>query len=66
MSVSLPDSKSGYTLALFDLNGNRVLSRNITGGESEYTLDVKALASGAYILTLFNDSQVYTGKVVKR
>ena len=66
VSVSLPDSKSGYTLALFDLNGNRVLSRNITGGESEYTLDVKALASGAYILTLFNDSQVYTGKVVKR
>jgi hypothetical protein len=66
VTVALPDSKSGYTLALFDLNGNRVLSRNITGGEAEYTLDVKALASGAYILTLFNDSQVYTGKVVKR
>ena len=66
VTVVLPDSKSGYTLALFDLNGNRVLSRDITGGASEYTLDVKALASGAYIITLFNDSHVYTGKVIKR
>lgn len=66
VTISLPDSKSGYVLALFDLNGNHVLSRNITGGEAEYVLDLKSLASGSYILSLFNDSNVYTGKVIKK
>ena len=65
VKITLPDNKGGYTLALFDLNGNRILTRHITGGESEYTLNVKSLASGAYILSVFNDEHVYTGKVIK-
>ena len=66
VTVSLPDNKSGYTLALFDLNGNRILTRHITGGDAEYLLNIKSLASGAYILSVFNDSHVYTGKVIKK
>ena len=66
VTVALPDHSSGYSVALFDLNGNRVLTRNITGGEAEYTLNIKTLAAGTYILSLFNDNHVYTGKIIKR
>ncbi len=66
VTVVLPDHSSGYSVALFDLNGNRVLTRNITGGEAEYTLNIKTLAAGTYILSLFNDNHVYTGKIIKR
>ena len=66
VTVVLPDNISGYSVALFDLNGNRVLTRNVAGGEAEYTLNIKSLASGAYILSLFNDQHVYTGKVIKK
>ena len=67
VTVILPETDNkGYTLALFDLNGNRILTRNINGAENGYTLNVKNLASGAYILSVFNDEHVYTGKVIKR
>ena len=67
VTISLPETDNkGYTLALFDLNGNRILIRNISGAENGFTLNVKNLASGAYILTVFNDEHVYTGKVIKR
>ena len=65
VNIVLPDNESGYVLALFDLNGNHILTRHITGGEAEYTLNVKSLASGTYILSVFNDKHVYTGKVIK-
>ena len=66
VNIVLPENRSGYVLALFDLNGNRIFTRNITGGEAEYALNVNSLASGAYILSVFNDEHVYTGKVIKR
>lgn len=67
VTITLPETDNkGYTLALFDLNGNRILTRNISGTENGYTLNVKHLASGAYILSVFNDEHVYTGKVIKR
>ena len=66
VTVVLPDHSSGYAVALFDLNGNRILTRNITGGEAEYTLNIKTLAAGTYILSLFNDNHVYIGKIIKR
>ena len=66
VTVVLPDKNSGYSIALFDLNGNRVFSYSIVGGETEYTLNVKSLAAGAYIITLFNDEHVYTGKIIKK
>ena len=67
VTVILPETDNkGYTLALFDLNGTRILTRNINGAENGYTLNVKNLASGAYILSVFNDEHVYTGKVIKR
>ena len=66
VTITLPETgNKGYTLALFDLNGNRILTRNISGAENGYTLNVKHLASGAYILSVFNDEHVYTGKVIK-
>lgn len=67
VTITLPETDNkGYTLALFDLNGNRILTRNISGAENGYTLNIKHLASGAYILSVFNDEHVYTGKVIKR
>ena len=67
VTITLPNANSkGYTLALFDLNGNLVLTRNMGHAENGYTLNVKHLATGAYILTVFNDENVYTGKVIKR
>lgn len=67
VTITLPnDNGQGYTLALFDLNGNRILTRNINGGNSEYTLGIKNLAAGAYIITLFNEDNVHTGKIIKK
>lgn len=67
VTITLPETgNKGYILALFDLNGNRILTRNISGAENGYTLNVKNLASGAYILSVFNDEHVYTGKVIKK
>ena len=67
VTITLPETDNkGYTLALFDLNGNRILTRSISGAENGYTLNIKPLASGAYILSVFNDEHVYTGKVIKK
>ena len=67
VTISLPETgNKGYTLALFDLNGNRILTRAIGSTENGYTLNIRSLASGAYILSVFNDEHVYTGKVIKQ
>ena len=67
VTITLPDTDNkGYTLALFDINGKHIFTRHISNAENGYTLNVKHLASGAYILSVFNDEHVYTGKVIKK
>ncbi len=65
VNIQLPEGKS-FTLSLFDINGKKVAHRSIAAGQNVYELNVNELSSGTYIISLFNDENVYTGKIIKK
>ncbi|MBO4645902.1 MAG: T9SS type A sorting domain-containing protein [Bacteroidales bacterium] len=67
VTVALPASSCRtFHLALFDLAGRQLISKEIPAGENEYCLDVSALPTGVYLISLFNEEMVLGGKVVKK
>ena len=65
VTISLPSSDKGYQLVLFDMNGRQIQHRTITGGSSEYQLNINDLRSGLYLISLHNEDGVWTGKIVR-
>ena len=63
LNITLPDASAQYGLALFNLNGQKVLSRSINGGNSIYTLNVQNIPAGVYLMSLFNENEFHTIKV---
>lgn len=66
VDITLPNSASEYSLVLFDLNGKQLDNRIIAAGEGVYTMNVSNLPSGMYLVSLFNNNEVYTGKIIKK
>ena len=65
VTISLPSSDKGYQLVLFDMNGRQIQHRTITGGNSDYQLNINDLRSGLYLISLYNEDGVWTGKIVR-
>lgn len=65
VTIALPSSDKGYQLVLFDMNGRQIQHRTITGGSSEYQLNINDLRSGLYLISLYNEDGVWTGKIVR-
>ena len=65
VTISLPSSDKGYQLVLFDMNGRQIQHRTITGGNSEYQLNINDLRSGLYLISLYNEDGVWTGKIIR-
>lgn len=65
VTISLPSSDKGYQLVLFDMNGRQIQHRTITGGDSEYQLNINDLRSGLYLISLYNEDGVWTGKIIR-
>ncbi len=66
VNITLPEGNANYQLTLFDLNGKQLMSRTINAGCDLYTLDVSHLTSGIYLISIFNDNDAFTAKVVKQ
>ena len=64
VNIALPSTAQDYHIALFNLNGQQIMSNEITGNESVYTLNVKNLATGMYLISVFNKENAYTGKII--
>ena len=47
------------------MNGRQIQHRTITGGSSEYQLNINDLRSGLYLISLYNEDGVWTGKIVR-
>jgi hypothetical protein len=60
--VSIPNSKGTYTLNVYNTLGQAVFTRRVTGNE---WVDVSALTSGIYVLSLTGEKGVYTQKLIK-
>ena len=56
------ESGQNATLEVFDINGKRVIQKNVTGGNSEITIDATELSSGVYIYKLNGQ----TNRFIKR
>lgn len=67
VNISLPEYTKGMvTISLFDLNGKKLSSVNVDSSNSIYSMDIHSLANGMYIISIFNDEGVYTGKIIKK
>ena len=64
--VRLPENAqpSIWTLSIYDLNGCRILTKNIINGNEP--IDVSALSSGIYMVRLQERTQTLQGKLIKR
>lgn len=65
VNINVPSGLKHATLVVFDLNGNKVLSREVSAGEGTVTLNTGKLASGLYLISLFDKEQTFTSKFVK-
>ena len=67
VNISLPEFTKGMvTISLFDLNGKKLSSVNVDSSNSIYSMDIHSLANGMYVISIFNDEGVYTGKIIKK
>jgi hypothetical protein len=65
VTLALPSSNESFQLVLFDMNGKQVMSRKVLAGDSEYVLNVSGLRSGVYMISLFNNEGVWSGKMIR-
>lgn len=64
VNISLPEANKNYHITLFDINGQQILNREINGNEAIYQLKVNNLANGMYLISVFNNDNAYTGKII--
>jgi len=65
INVSLPLSAATSVINVFDLNGKKVLEKQISNNTVSQSLDVSRLAAGVYNVTLVQGTQQQTIKLVK-
>ena len=66
INISLPLSTATSVIDVFDLNGKKVLEKQISSNTVSQSLDVSTLATGVYQVTLFQGIQKQTVKLVKQ
>ena len=65
VNISLPSSTATSVINVFDLNGKKVLEKQISSNTVSQSLDVSRLAAGVYQVTLVQGTQQQTIKLVK-
>jgi Secretion system C-terminal sorting domain len=63
--LTLPSSTAKSVINVFDLNGKKVLEKQISSNAVSQTLDVSTLAAGVYHVTLVQGAQQQTIKMIK-
>jgi hypothetical protein len=63
VTIETSSTLSGSQLSIMDLNGQEVVTRQIT--EPKTNIDISSLPSGVYFVRLTNDKTVDVGKIVK-
>lgn len=53
-----------HHIEIFDLNGRKVLERNLHSGVSSHSIDVSKLGSGVYLLKIKYGNQILTKKII--
>ena len=65
-SINVNIDKSGtYKTEIFSLEGKKLLSKNIEG-ISDNRLDISGFSQGIYLIRIYNEKYIYTGKFVKQ
>ncbi len=65
-SININIDKPGtYRTEIYDLEGKKLLSKNIAG-ISNNTMDISGLNQGLYLIKIYNEKYIYTGKIVKQ
>lgn len=62
-TVSLPENTSGYSITILNLNGQKIISYQITGMDTQ--LDLSNLAKGIYLVSVISEKTMQIGKFVK-
>ena len=57
-------SQQSTTVALYDLNGRKLLNKHIPAGSEEVTVDVSGLESGVYFCRLIMENKSVTKKLI--
>lgn len=66
ITLSVPEPKGEYAVVLFDINGRLLMERKPADIGNALVLDIAHLADGIYIVTLFNNEETLTTKLVKK
>ncbi len=59
------DKSGTYKTEIFSLEGKKLLSKNIFG-ISDNRLDISGFSQGIYLIRIYNEKYIYTGKFVKQ
>jgi subtilisin family serine protease/photosystem II stability/assembly factor-like uncharacterized protein len=61
------ENEGKYTIDIFDISGNRLIEIpvELVNGNNKFSVDIKNLTSGTYILTIKNGNKLETKKFVK-
>ncbi|MCX6235232.1 MAG: YCF48-related protein [Bacteroidetes bacterium] len=66
LKIAVPDGiKQDIFLKIYDLSGSIVLSKNYSRTLDILTMDISQLSKGIYIVTLFNEDQSWSTKILK-
>jgi hypothetical protein len=65
IQLTLPQSTQTSVINLFDINGKKLMEKQLDGNIVSQTLDVSTLAAGVYQLTLIQGTQQQTLKLIK-
>lgn len=65
VTMSFPNQNNQtYRLGVFDMNGKLLISKEISFSNRDYVLNISSLSTGFYVISLFNDKEVYTKKLI--
>lgn len=65
VTITIPNQNDcPYRLGVFDINGKLLISKEISFCEGQYSLPLSSLSAGLYVISLFNEQEVYTEKLI--
>ena len=68
IKITLKDSKGIYELNVYDITGKTILSTkgNLTDLNSAINTKLKSITKGVYVVTINNDVDKYTQKIIRQ